>query len=301
MLQLNFSLMAREEKGKKLVDKLRHKYRLAIFNEQTYEEVFGMRLSRLNVFTVVGVSLSVLVVLVIFLIAFTGLREYIPGYPDGQQRRLIIQNSERVDSLIMEIERRDKFFKDVRAIISGEVPEGALPEDVKDAETEGANNNIVFKKSEEDSIFRELVEREEKFNLAVLGNKGTKFELEHSFLFTPLKGVVVNKFGETQGHFGVDVVAKPGSRVSAILDGTVVFTGWTVETGYVIQIQHSNNLISIYKHNETLLKSMGDQVQAGEAIANVGNSGELTTGPHLHFELWYNGVPLDAEQYMSFE
>ncbi|MCU4156379.1 M23 family metallopeptidase [Carboxylicivirga sp. A043] len=293
--------MAKEEKGNKLVQKLRHKYRLAIFNEQTYEEVFGMRLSRLNVFTIVGVGLVVLVVMVIFLIAFTGLREYIPGYPDGQQRRSIIQNSQRVDSLILEIERRDRFFRDIRAIVAGEVPEGALPEDVEDAEGEGSNNAVVFKKSEEDSLFREQVEKEEKFNLAVFDDKSTKFELEHSFLFTPLKGVVVSKFGETQGHYGVDIVAKPGSRVSAVLDGTVVFAGWTVETGYVIQIQHSNNLISVYKHNESLLKSMGDKVQAGEAIANVGNSGELTTGPHLHFELWYNGVPLDAEQYMSFK
>lgn len=293
--------MRKEEKGKKLVDKLRHKYRLAIFNEQTYEEVFGMRLSRLNVFTIVGVSLSVLIVLVIFLIAFTGLREYIPGYPDGHQRRLIIQNSQRVDSLILEVERRDRFFNDIRTIMSGGVPEGALPENVKDAGDDENKNNVVFKKSEEDSIFREQVEKEEKFNLAVFDNRSRKFELEHSFLFTPLKGVVVNKFGETQGHYGVDIVAKPGSRVSAVLDGTVIFTGWTVETGYVIQVQHSNNLISIYKHNESLLKEMGENVQAGEAIANVGNSGELTTGPHLHFELWYNGVPLDAEQYMSFE
>lgn len=292
--------MAVEEKGQKLVDKLRHKYRLAIFNEQTYEEVFGMRLSRLNVFTIVGVSLFVLVVMVIFLIAFTGLREYIPGYPDGHQRRLIVQNAQRVDSLIHEIERRDRFFNDIRSIVGGEVPKGALPEDVKKV-TDVTNSNVSFEKSEEDSIFREQVEKEEKFNLAVFDNNSRKFELEHSFLFTPLKGVVVSKFGETQGHYGVDIVAKPGSRVSAVLDGTVIFTGWTVETGYVIHLQHTNNLISIYKHNESLLKSMGDKVQAGEAIANVGNSGEQTTGPHLHFELWYNGVPLDAEQYMSFK
>ncbi|MCT4645517.1 MAG: M23 family metallopeptidase [Carboxylicivirga sp.] len=293
--------MAKEEKGKKIVDKLRHKYRLAIFNEQTFEEVFGMRLSRLNVFTIIGVSFTLLIVGVIFLIAFTGLREYIPGYPDGQQRRLIFQNAQRVDSLIVEIERRDRFFKDIRTIMSGEIPEGASPEEVKDAGNEGSNSNVTFKKSEEDSIFREQVEKEEKFNLAVFDNRSKQFELEHSFLFTPLKGVVVNKFGETQGHYGVDIVARPGSRVSAVLDGTVIFTGWTVETGYVIQIQHSNNLISLYKHNENILKEMGEKVQAGEAIASVGNSGELTTGPHLHFELWYNGVPLDAEQYMSFE
>ncbi|MBS2097771.1 M23 family metallopeptidase [Carboxylicivirga linearis] len=292
--------MAKVEKSKSLVDKLRHKYRLAVFNEQTFEEVFGMRLSRLNVFITIGITSIVLIVFVIYLIAFTGLREYIPGYPSGHERRLIIQNTQRVDSLIWEIERRDKFFRDIRAIMSGELPEGATAEDI-DSLNEYNNSKISFKKSEEDSIFREQIEREEKFNLSAFETTSNKLELEHRFLFTPLKGVVVNKFGESEGHYGVDIVAKEGARVSSVLEGTVIFTGWTVETGYVIQVQHSHNLISLYKHNERLLKSMGDKVQAGEAIAHVGNSGEFTTGPHLHFELWYNGVAIDAEQYMSFE
>lgn len=292
--------MAKVEKSKSLVDKLRHKYRLAVFNEQTFEEVFGMRLSRLNVFITIGITSIALIIFVIYLIAFTGLREYIPGYPSGHERRLIIQNTQRVDSLIWEIERRDKFFRDIRAIMSGELPEGATAEDI-DSLNEYNNNKISFKKSEEDSIFREQIEREEKFNLSAFETTSNKLELEHRFLFTPLKGVVVNKFGESEGHFGVDIVAKEGARVSSVLEGTVIFTGWTVETGYVIQVQHSHNLISLYKHNERLLKSMGDKVQAGEAIAHVGNSGEFTTGPHLHFELWYNGVAIDAEQYMSFE
>lgn len=292
--------MANAEKGNKLVQKLRHKYRLAIFNEQTFEEVFGIRLSRLNVFTLGGATLIILIVSVIFLIAFTDLREYIPGYPDGQQRRLIKQNYMRVDSLIAEIERRDRFISDIRAIMSGEVPEGGEQE-TKDSVHRIESTKISFQKSEEDSLFRQQVEKEEKFNLAVFEGNSRKIELEHSFLFPPIKGVVTNKFGDTQGHFGVDVVAKPGARVSAVLDGTVIFTGWTVETGYVIQVQHANNLISVYKHNERLLKKMGEHVQAGEAIAHVGNSGELTTGPHLHFELWYNGVPLNGELYISFE
>ncbi len=292
--------MAKVEKSKSLVDKLRHKYRLAVFNEQTFEEVFGMRLSRLNVFITISITSISLIVFVIYLIAFTGLREYIPGYPSGHERRLIIQNTQRVDSLIWEIERRDKFFRDIRAIMSGELPEGATAEDI-DSLNEYNNSTISFKKSEEDSIFRDQIEREEKFNLSAFEATSSKMELEHRFLFTPLKGVVVNKFGESEGHYGVDIVAKEGARVSSVLEGTVIFTGWTVETGYVIQVQHSHNLISLYKHNERLLKSMGDKVQAGEAIAHVGNSGEFTTGPHLHFELWYNGVAIDAEQYMSFE
>ena len=292
--------MANVEKGNTLVQKLRYKYRLAIFNEQTYEEVFGMRLSRLNVFTLGGALLIILIVSVIFLIAFTDLREYIPGYPDGQQRRLIKQNYMRVDSLIAEIDRRDRFFHDIRAVMAGDIP-GETDKESKDSVHRIKSSDISFEKSEEDSLFRQQVERDEKFNLAVFDGNSRKFELEHSFLFSPIKGIVVNQFGDSHGHYGVDVVAKPGARVSAVLDGTVIFAGWTVETGYVIQVQHSNNLISLYKHNERLLKSMGDFVQAGEAIAHVGNSGELTTGPHLHFELWYNGVPLNAELYISFE
>ncbi len=293
--------MATEEKVKKsLVEKLKSKYRIAIFNEQTYEEVFGMRLSRLNVFTTVGLAMFILIVSVIFLIAFTGLKEYIPGYPSAHQRRLIIQNAERVDSLIVEINRRDKFFKDIRSIISGQVPEGALSAE-DSIQQDISQSNINFKKSAQDSIFRDQVEKEEKFSLSVFEEKSQKFELENSFLFTPIKGVISNKYGATEGHYGIDIVSEPGAHVSSVLEGTVTFTGWTVETGYVIQIQHSNNLISVYKHNELLLKKMGDHVTTGEAIARVGNSGELTTGPHLHFELWYNGVALDAEEYISFK
>lgn len=292
--------MGNSKTGKNFFQKWRFKYRLAIFNEQTYEEVFGLRLSRFNVFIVIGVASILLIISVIFLIAFTGLREYIPGYPTGQERRLIIQNSQRVDSLIVEIERRDRFFKDIRSIIAGELPEGAnTKENFPDSLP--SNANISFKKSEEDSLFREQVEREEKYSLGVIQGPNRKLDIEYNFLFAPLKGVVTNKFGEPDGHYGIDVVGKEGARVSAVLDGTVIFTGWTVETGYVIQIQHPNNLISVYKHNERLLKDMGDNVKAGEAIAHVGNSGELTTGPHLHFELWYNGTPLDAEQYIAFQ
>ncbi len=112
--------------------------------------------------------------------------------------------------------------------------------------------------------------------------------------------MVINSFMETQGHYGVDIVAAQGSHVSAIMDGIVIFSGWTVETGYVIQIQHPNNILSLYKHNEVLLKDVGQMVKAGEVIARIGNTGELTTGPHLHFELWYDGTPLNPVDYIAF-
>lgn len=294
-----------DSKRKEFFDKLRSKYKLAIFNEQTYEEVLVLRLSRLNVFTIVGVSAILLIVLVSLLIAFTGLREYIPGYPDSNQRLMIVRNAQRVDSLLIEIDRRNNFIDNMQNIIRGDVPEEPANDENEPTVAVSSDSpddmiDVEFRKSEEDSLFRALVEKEEKYNLGNRSEIRSGTLLENTFFFTPLKGMVVNKFGDPRGHFGVDIVAGPGARVSAVMDGVVVFSGWTVETGYVIQLQHANNLLSTYKHNERLLKSAGEHVKAGEAIANVGNSGELTTGPHLHFELWYNGVPLDPQEYISF-
>lgn len=295
-----------KSRRKEFIQKLKSKYKLAIFNEQTYEEVLVLRLSRLNVFTLVGFSAIVLIVLVTLLIAFTGLREYIPGYPGPDQRLMIVRNAHRVDSLLLEIEKRNKFIENMQEIVRGDVPsEEVIPDetdasDNDDGAPSSAMGQVDFSRSEEDSMFRALVEREERFNLSERSDQNLGSLLENTFFFSPLKGMVVNSFGDPRGHHGVDVVAGPGARVSAVMDGVVIFSGWTVETGYVIQLQHANNLISMYKHNERLLKTPGEHVKAGEAIANVGNSGELTTGPHLHFELWYNGVPLDPQEYISF-
>ena len=283
---------------KNFFQKLRNKYRLAIFNEQTYEEVWQMRLSRLNVFTVVGTSAIVLVLLVILLIAYTGLREYIPGYPDGNERRLMVRNVQRVDSLINEINKRDKFFESIKTVVQGEVPPS---EEEESNFSTGKPQQVNFEKSKEDQAFREQVEAEEKYNLSVLESGEKIPELNQIYFYSPLKGIVVKKFREGESHYGVDIVSKPGETVLSIMSGTVIFSGWTVETGYSIMIQHSSNLISAYKHNSKLLKKAGQKVAAGEAIANVGNSGELTTGPHLHFELWYQGSPVNPTEYILFE
>ncbi len=293
--------MTTRKKKNSLLKKLSSKYKLAIFNEQTYEEVVVLRLSRLNVFTLVGAFGILLIILVIFLISFTSLREFIPGYPSPNERLLIVRNAQRVDSLSVEINKRDQFISNFQSILKGEEPE---VQSTEDREQESSNQEtraqIQFSRSEQDSIFRKEVEREERFNLSVRQSATKLIALENTFFFSPIKGMVVNAFGDSRGHFGVDIVAAPGARVSAVMDGSVIFSGWTVETGYVIQIQHPNNLLSIYKHNERLLKEVGQSVKAGEAIAHVGNSGELTTGPHLHFELWYNGLPLNPEEYLSF-
>ncbi|MBP5365291.1 MAG: M23 family metallopeptidase [Bacteroidales bacterium] len=284
--------------------KLRRKLQISVFTEKSYEQLFSIKLSPITAFIAIGFVAILLIVSVILLVAFTGLKEYIPGYPTGEERRLIMNNLQRSDSLLFEINRRDRMIADIRNALSGELPTEAYSHDSLLFEKKKSNVEIDFTKSEADSIFRAQIEAEERFNIAAnatasYSSFGSNLELIH--FFTPLKGVVTNKFGEGTGHYGIDIVNAESARVSSILDGTVIFAEWTVETGYIIQIQHDNNIVSIYKHNGKLLKKVGTHVSAGEAIALLGNSGELTTGPHLHFEMWYGGVPLDPENYISFE
>jgi len=286
------------EKNKQLIKKLRHKYRLTIFNEGNFEEVLTFRLSRLNVFTAAGIFSILLIGLVILLIAFTQLREFIPGYPDGQMRQTILANSLTVDSLKMELEKRDRFFLSVRNVVSGKDFDNVGSETL-DSVADPRYKNMEFSRSAEDSLFRNEVEEEEKYNLAV-DDSPKETGISSIYFFSPVKGVITSPFNSQEQHYGTDVVAPKNERISAVLSGTVIFAEWTLNTGYVIQIQHNNNLVSVYKHNSELLKKSGEQVKIGEAIALLGNSGELTTGPHLHFELWHNGKPLNPEDYIKF-
>ncbi len=280
---------------KKLFKKLNDRYRLIIYNDTTFQSVWSMKLSRLKVFTVTSLLSAIIVMLVILLIATTGLREYIPGYPKAEYRQLLVLTALKVDSLENELYKRDQFFRGIQAIMNGEVPEDDLVID-----TSYSSNQVDFEQFNHDSVFQDKL-LAEQINLTPQGNTTTRrLSLSQIYFFVPVKGVITNKFKSTQDHFGVDLVSEPNARISAIMDGTVIFSGWTIETGYVIYIQHNAELISVYKHNSELLKNMGDRVKAGEAIAIIGNTGELSTGPHLHFELWHNGTALDPEQYIDF-
>ena len=285
-----------KEKKKHLVNKLKHKYRLIIYNDDTFEEVGFLRLSRLNLFSVIGSGLILLITAITVLIAFTPIREFIPGYPDGNMRRNIITNVYKLDSLEHEIEIRDRYFESINTIIRGETMmsfENAQDTSVKYEE-------ISFDKSEHDSLLRQQIEEEELSNLSVLANTSNKTDFSSIHFYPPVKGLVTNAFNPNENHFGTDIVTASNKVVVATLDGTVIIANWTLETGYVVQIQHEHNLISIYKHNSELLKKVGNHVTAGEAIAIIGNSGELTSGPHLHFELWHNGTSIDPEDYIAF-
>ena len=280
----------------RLWDRLKYKYKLSIQNETSYEEVFSMRLSQLHVLMTLSVIAVILITLTTLLIAFAGLKEFIPGYPDGNMRKLITENALRVDSLEVELKKRDRFLASIQMILRGE--DHTQIEEEKNDSIKNNYDTIQFGISPEESEFRSTVEERERFNLMVGLNKEQNRDYYH--FFPPVEGIVSRSFDEKSGHFGTDVVAKANSKVSTIADGVIIFTDWTIKTGYVIQVQHENNLVSVYKHNSTLLKKQGDYVRAGEVIAIVGNTGEETTGPHLHFELWRAGNPLNPENFIKF-
>jgi murein DD-endopeptidase MepM/ murein hydrolase activator NlpD len=282
---------------KKLFKKLKNKYRLIIYNDKTYEELWSVRLSRLNVFTIIGMLSIILVILTTIIIAFTPLREYIPGYPNAEFRAELIMTSLKVDSLEYQLHLKDQFLGNIRTIIEGEEPR--IHQAKKDSSKKPVN--VKFTKDIEDSIFRVQVEEEEKYSLTVSNKSNADDEgLYKTHFYAPVKGVLTNRFNIGEGHNGIDIIAKSKEYVSATLDGTIIFSSWTFEAGYVVHIQHSSNLVSVYKHNARLLKKDGQKVKAGEPIAIFGDSGEFSSGPHLHFELWHKGKPVNPELYISF-
>ncbi|GAB4321032.1 MAG: M23 family metallopeptidase [Bacteroidales bacterium] len=283
--------------------KLRNKYRLVILNDETYEEKFSFRLSRLNVFVTVGFTILVLITGTIFLIAFTPLREYIPGYTDVTLSRRVNELLARTDSLEQVVYQKTLYLDNIRKIMSGELPgQDSLLTGSSTASIDPST--VEYRRSPEDSILRAEFRREATYDLyySDQSDERTENSLPYSRLFyTPIEGVVTSEFDIGTGHYGIDLVAKPNEAVRAVLDGTVVFSDWSIETGYTIGIQHSGNFLSVYKHNSVLLKRQGALVKAGEPIAIVGASGELSTGSHLHFELWYNSTPVNPRDYIVFE
>ena len=268
-------------------------------NDSTFERKISFRLTRMNVFVVMGAAVMLLIVATTFIIAYTPLREYIPGYGDVNMQRELYHLTLKTDSMEKEIIRRELYLKNIRYIIEGRdfpQPDMKKPSDTSIHQYKNLNFNI----SPEDSALRNDIESIDKYNLSFSSGTHSDNSIGNFFFFTPIKGMVVNGFNPAKGHYGIDIAANQNDAVKATLDGTVIFTGWTLETGYIISIQHSNNIISVYKHNSTLLKKTGDYVKAGDPIAIVGNTGELTTGPHLHFELWHNGTAANPKEFMSF-
>ena len=275
--------------------RVRFKYKLTFINEDTLEEVWTFRLSQLSAFAVLLVFAFALVSVTAFIIIKTPIRNYLPGYLDVEVRKEIVQNALWADSLERMLEIQHVYLENVARIIGGEVPLDSIRRIDSLARVDA---DFEIPRGEAEQAFVAQYEEEEKYSLTAL-NPNPVFT-EQAFFYKPVDGVVSSHYQTDIRHFGVDIAASPSESVLATLDGTVVYAGYDPQHGNVIQLQHRNGLISIYKHNEALLKEPGDHVVAGEAIALVGNTGTLSTGPHLHFELWYKGVPVNPEEYIAF-
>ena len=254
--------------------------------------MWSFRLSQLSAFVTLAVFAFFLIAVTAFIIIKTPIRNYLPGYLDVEVRKEIMQNALRADSLERMMEIQSLYLDNVAGILSGTMP----LDSIRQIDSLASNDiNYEIPRSKEETRFVKDYEEEEKYNLSVLTDPG-KVPTEGVFFYKPVNGVVTSHYETDVHHYGVDLAAAPKESVLATLDDT----GFDPNHGNVIQIQHKNGFISVYKHNELLLKEVGDHVIAGEAIALVGNTGELSTGPHLHFELWYKGNPVNPEEYIAF-
>lgn len=279
-----------EKKPKtRLIKKLKVRYRLVLMREDNFTERLSFSLTPMNVFILFSTVLVVFTAIVVSLIVFSPVREYIPGYSDTKTRRNVEKLIVKTAGLEKDLKDKQRYIEVLHAIING----NAVPEDSLRNLSDSAVGQI-------DQLINDKLQALTNKEVLAKGEQIMPLKLQNYTFFTPVKGIVTDGFDPGSGHTAVDIVAKPDEAVKATLDGTVIFASWTPETGHVIGLQHPNNLVSIYKHNSVLLKKAGSFVTAGDAIAIVGNSGEHTSGPHLHFELWHNGSAIDPGQFMAF-
>lgn len=277
-------------------DKKTRNFRLSLVDAQSHERLWSIRFTR-PAFVWAAVS-TVVVVLVLFfcIIAFTPIRTFIPGYPDARSRRQAVQNAQRIDSLQTRILQWELYAENLRRVVSGEEPI-RLDSLILGTRASRAASDSAFL-ALRDSLLRADVVEQEQFGVSASAQK-KKLPIEALSFFTPVKGVVSNGY-ERSIHPWVDITAPSGSTVMAVLDGTVIFTGWDDASGYTVAIQHAGDIISIYKNNQNILRRSGDSVKAGSAIGMVASSESLTKGDHLHFELWYAGEPVNPADYIKF-
>ena len=271
-------------------------FRLSLVDDETHKPVIVTRFSKTNFIVACVMAVIITCLLIYSLIAFTPIRTFIPGYPDAKAKRAAIRNAIRIDSLETIVSKWEFYSENLKRILDGEEPvriDSLVLQYASENKSEFSEEEL----KKRDSVLRSNVRKEEQFSLSSAESRNLHIEGMH--FFTPLKGVISQGYDPLIHPF-IDITAPANSMVYAVLDGTVISSGWNDESGYTIQIQHSNDIISIYKHNQKLLRKVGDKVTAGEPIAVVGNTGILTTGDHLHFELWYRGEAVNPTEYINF-
>ena len=288
--------MKNKKENKGFFKKLFNDYKVVVSSEDTFEEKFAFKASKINVFVLMLVYSVILISFTISVVFFTQLRELVPGYSSSDLLSRAIYLTQKTDSLERQIELNNKFYKSIEDVLSGKTDEFIERDNIPIDSSLNDKNLFSISPNSEDSILRNYVDSQDKFNLTK-----NELDIENKMFFSPIKGDITQAFNFEENHFAIDIAADIGTPVKSILDGKILFSEWSVDTGHVIIVDHGDNIVSVYKHNSKSLKEQNDFVQAGEVIAYSGNQGSLSSGPHLHFELWKNGTPIDPEPLLNLQ
>jgi len=283
-----------KSRKEKIKEKLTFKYRFVVLNEDTFEERFSFKLNRLNAFIFGGVFSVLLIGLTILFITLTPLKEYIQGYSSSEMQKETTDLVYKVDSLNQALSVNDLYIENIQQVLKGEIKRVTFNKD--SVLRQFQIDEIDFAPSPVDSVFREEVEQMDRFSVFQQAKKSTDIVFS-----TPIKGQITQQYDDQEKHFAVDIAVDQDTPVKAVADGTVIFRGFTADTGYVIVLEHGQGFISIYKHNSSIFKEQGELVKSGEVIANAGSTGTFSTGAHLHFELWNDGYPVNPTNYINFD
>ena len=284
-----------KKEKKNYINKLIRSYKVVVSSEDTFEERLSFSTNKFNVFLILSLYSIILIAFTISVVFFTQLKEMVPGYSSSDLLTQAIYLTKKTDSLENELELNNTFYQSIEDVLSGNTEQIiykdslAISNKIENIDPQAISANA------EDSILRKYVEQEDKFNL-------TKNELviENKMFVSPVKGQITQKFDPLNNHFALDILVDTGTPVKSILEGKIIFSEWSIDTGHVLIIDHGDDIISVYKHNSKVLKTQNNYVKAGEIIAYSGNQGTLSTGPHLHFELWKNGTPINPEPLFNF-
>ena len=288
--------MKNKKQNQNQLKKLLSDYKVVISSEDTFEEKLSFRINKISTFVLFLTYSAIVILATISIVFFTDVRELVPGYSPPKLLDQVIDLYKKADSLEKKINLDTQFYKSIEDVLSGNTDTIILRDDISNKINLEEESFSLISPSLQDSVLRKYVEKQDEFNL-------TQNELivSDKTFFPPIRGSITQSFNITEGHYAIDVAADTGSPVKSVLDGRIIFSEWSIDTGYVIIIDHGDNIISVYKHNSKALKVQNDFVNAGEIIAFSGSQGNLSTGPHLHFELWNNGVPINPEIFLKFD
>ena len=288
--------MKKKNSNPTFLDDLYKQYKVVVSNDRTFEERLSFKTSKLGIFLTSFLYTAVLIGTTICLVFFTPLKEYVPGYSSLELLKSTTEQSFKLDSIIKVTELNNQYYNSIIRVLTGELDTIAFNRDSIINEINAEKLSSELSPSKEDSLLRKYIDEEDKFNLT-----SNQLLIENKILFQPVQGEITQNFNKKEDHFAIDIAVDEGTPVKSISEGRVLFSDWTVQTGYVIIIDHGDMLTSVYKHNSSLVKKQNETVNAGEIVALSGNHGTLTSGPHLHFEVWKNGRPIDPMQLFNFK